>query len=102
MKRAVLLLLLISVPLAGGATDDKVTAEPEAVILLHGLGRTDRSMRPLEKRLRKAGFRVYNLRYSSTEKSHGTRVRFRLGSGGHECAEEPESSRSLHGMDCAS
>jgi len=42
-------------------------ASPEVVILLHGLARTDRSMRPLEKHLSGAGFRVHNLRYPSTE-----------------------------------
>ncbi len=40
---------------------------PEAVILLHGLARTDRSMRPLEEHLSAAGFRVHNLRYPSTD-----------------------------------
>ena len=40
--------------------------EPPTVILLHGLGRTDRSMRPLASRLTDAGFRVHNLRYPST------------------------------------
>jgi hypothetical protein len=69
MKRAYLSLLLISVSLAGAAPDNKVTSEPDAVIVLHGFGRTDRSMRPLEGRLSKAGFRVYNLRYASTKKS---------------------------------
>jgi triacylglycerol esterase/lipase EstA (alpha/beta hydrolase family) len=43
--------------------------QAEAVVLLHGLGRTDRSMRPLEKHLANSGFRVSNLRYASTEKS---------------------------------
>lgn len=41
-------------------------ASPEAVVLLHGLGRTDRSMRPLADRLVAAGFEVCNLRYPST------------------------------------
>ena len=40
---------------------------PEMVILLHGLARTDRSMRPLEKPLSVAGFQVHNLRYPSTD-----------------------------------
>jgi pimeloyl-ACP methyl ester carboxylesterase len=43
------------------------TASVEEVVLLHGLARTDRSLRPLEKRLSAAGFRVHNLRYPSTE-----------------------------------
>jgi pimeloyl-ACP methyl ester carboxylesterase len=40
---------------------------PEMVILLHGLARTNRSMRPLEKPLSVAGFQVHNLRYPSTD-----------------------------------
>ncbi len=41
----------------------------ETVVLIHGLARTDRSMRPLEVRLTKAGFAVHNLRYRSTRKA---------------------------------
>ena len=44
-------------PAAGPAT--------EAVVLLHGLGRSDRAMRSLAGRLTAAGFRVHNLHYDS-------------------------------------
>jgi triacylglycerol lipase len=40
-------------------------AEREAVILLHGLGRSASSMRRLGWRLRSAGYRVHNLGYPS-------------------------------------
>ncbi|RNC68328.1 MAG: hypothetical protein ED859_10380 [Desulfuromonadales bacterium] len=40
-------------------------AEPETVILLHGYGRTENSMRPLQDRLEAAGFRVHNVGYPS-------------------------------------
>jgi triacylglycerol lipase len=42
-------------------------AEPaaEVVVLLHGYGRTERSMRPLARRLEADGFRVASLRYHS-------------------------------------
>lgn len=36
------------------------------MVLLHGLGRSVRSMRPLERRLARAGYRVHNLGYPST------------------------------------
>ncbi len=39
----------------------------EVVVLLHGLGRTDRSMQPLESHLEEAGYRVHNLRYPSRQ-----------------------------------
>lgn len=51
--------LLASSPDASGAS--------EVVVLLHGLARTDRSMRPLEKHLSGVGFQVHNLRYPSTD-----------------------------------
>ena len=38
------------------------------VILLHGLSRTSRSMRPMEKNLKKNGFPVLNLNYPSRKK----------------------------------
>ncbi len=38
----------------------------ETVMLLHGLGRSDRAMRAMEQRLVVAGFEVENLRYPST------------------------------------
>jgi pimeloyl-ACP methyl ester carboxylesterase len=40
----------------------------ELVVLLHGLGHSDRAMRPLAKRLEAAGYAVHALRYESTEK----------------------------------
>lgn len=39
----------------------------EAVVLLHGLLRSDRAMRPLEKHLSGVGFQVHNLHYPSTD-----------------------------------
>ena len=39
--------------------------EQERVVLLHGLARTSRSMAPLAKRLREAGFNTHNLDYPS-------------------------------------
>lgn len=41
----------------------------ECVVLLHGLGRTRRSMKKLEKRLKATGFTVWNKGYPSTSKT---------------------------------
>lgn len=41
----------------------------EHVALLHGLGRSARSMRPLEQPLAEAGYRVHNLDYPSTQQT---------------------------------
>lgn len=40
-------------------------APPETVVLLHGLYRSERSMRPLEQPVREAGYLVVNLDYDS-------------------------------------
>lgn len=52
---------------SGSGAEEKAAPDAEAVVLVHGLGRTDRSMRPLERSLEEAGYRVANLRYPSTE-----------------------------------
>ncbi len=41
-------------------------SDSEAVILLHGLARSDRSMNKLEKALAERGYRVHNVAYLST------------------------------------
>lgn len=40
-------------------------SEPQEVVLLHGLGRTWRSMRPVARALKRAGFVTYNIGYPS-------------------------------------
>lgn len=64
-----LVLLVVVVTTAGdGRAGDQVAAAQErgTVVLLHGLGRTHRSMRPLEDALGESGYRVVNLGYPST------------------------------------
>ncbi|MGA7276893.1 MAG: hypothetical protein WBW79_03070 [Desulfocapsaceae bacterium] len=45
------------------------TAIKECVILIHGLGRTHRSMRQMELRLREEGYITVNLNYPSRSKT---------------------------------
>jgi pimeloyl-ACP methyl ester carboxylesterase len=52
-----LALIIVQSSLASGET--------EMVVLLHGLGRTNRAMRPLEDRLSAAGFLVHSISYPS-------------------------------------
>ena len=59
--------MLVAALAAAAAAADPGVGPAETVVLLHGLGRTDRSMRSLELRLSAAGFQVENLRYPSTE-----------------------------------
>ena len=58
MSRA-LLAILASIAIAEVAWADHV-------LLVHGLGRSERSMRPLEQHLREAGYVVHNVGYPST------------------------------------
>lgn len=43
----------------------KESSNDEVVILLHGIARTDRSMKKMEKRLKRAGYEVINIHYPS-------------------------------------
>lgn len=62
VRFSVLLLCLACV--IGGVPEARAS---ELVVLLHGLARSERSMRPLEEPLREAGFEVRNLGYPSTK-----------------------------------
>lgn len=68
-----LILSFIFQPISATALEQKEkhreTKRYEAVILLHGLGRTARSMQPVERMLKHEGYKVYNLNYPSTEKT---------------------------------
>lgn len=67
-----LVLLVVVVTTAGdGRAGDQVDAAQArgTVVLLHGLGRTHRSMRPLEDALGERGYRVVNLGYPSTSQT---------------------------------
>ena len=50
---------------AQGPRVPEPAASRELVVVLHGMGRTARSMRPVEDALREAGFDVLNIGYSS-------------------------------------
>ncbi len=50
---------------AQGPADADTTAAHELVVVMHGMGRTARSMRPVEEALREAGYDVLNIGYSS-------------------------------------
>lgn len=51
------------------SSDPADESVPEDVVLLHGLGRSARVMRPLERVLARSGYRVHNLDYPSTSAS---------------------------------
>lgn len=73
MRRSAAAAFAVFAALAGLAALLREKPEPppldepgfEDVVLLHGLGRSDRAMRPLEDALVGAGYRVHNLAYPS-------------------------------------
>ena len=78
-------LLLLALALSAGMLETPALAESPTpscrvdttrgtVVLLHGLGRTERSMRSLEAALARSGFRVINLGYPSREHEVGELV----------------------------
>jgi pimeloyl-ACP methyl ester carboxylesterase len=78
MRRAVCLAILCAVAVlpAGAATPagTEAVGPSEAVVLIHGLGRSARAMAPLAERLRAAGFDAFNLDYPSREADPATLV----------------------------
>lgn len=54
---------------AAATAGTAASPQPELVVLVHGLGRTRFSMRPLERELERAGYRVLNWGYSSVSPS---------------------------------
>lgn len=69
--RTALLAVAVAVPAAAAQAPPVEAQAPvgvsETVVLLHGLGRTSRSMRPLAEALRGEGYRVVNVGYPSRE-----------------------------------
>jgi hypothetical protein len=67
------------------------TSGPEFVILLHGMARTERSMRPLATHLTKSGFTVINTGYPSTKEAVETIAEKRLGAMVDQCRQKNTS-----------
>ncbi len=73
-------------------------AAPEVVVLLHGLYRSERSMRPLEDPVREAGFRVVNLDYDSRSQSPETFVTALAAQLSDCCVEAPKLHFVTHSL----
>ncbi len=63
--------LAISCVLGAKAQASDAEARAESVVLLHGLGRSSRAMRPLASMLSEAGYAVHNVSYPSTDLGPG-------------------------------
>ena len=64
MQRICVIFLLFAAVLPVAARSE---IPADQVVLLHGLGRSSRSMKPLESKLLDAGYVVHNIEYSSTK-----------------------------------
>jgi len=65
---------------------DELPELPECVIVLHGMGRTERSMSKIEDRLQDEGYLVWNQRYASTKESIAELSESAIGEGLEFCA----------------
>ena len=63
------ILLLATLWLAGCSGPERAATRPDHVVLLHGLGRSDRSMIRLAYRLREQGYEVSSVGYPSRDES---------------------------------
>ena len=68
--------MLVTLPAVGATAvpADGGREAREAVVLIHGLGRSARAMAPLAERLQEAGFDAFNLDYPSREADPATLV----------------------------
>jgi pimeloyl-ACP methyl ester carboxylesterase len=74
LRNLMVILAVISLAPASGADTGPPPVNPtartrETVVLLHGLARTERCMKPMSKALTAAGYTVYILNYPTTEKN---------------------------------
>ena len=68
LPAALVAVLVMAVPLMPTPGGEETAPGEETVVLLHGLGRTAASMRPVERALEAEGYRVVNLGYPSRER----------------------------------
>jgi len=100
VKRAAVALCVALLALQAGPAraTDALTEPTEVVALLHGLYRSERSMRPLEAPLGEAGYRVVNLDYDSRSKSQEALVAELDGLLGACCAQAPKLHFVTHSL----
>ncbi len=73
-------------------------SESEAVILLHGLARSDRSMSKLEKALAGRGYRVHNVAYPSTRDTIKNLAETTIPAALERCADAPRVHFVTHSL----
>ncbi len=78
--------LVLFVLLMGSGLPAYAVPIPECVIVLHGMGRTERSMLKIENRLQEEKYLVWNQRYASTRESIATLSSTVVGAGLEFCA----------------
>ena len=100
MRRTTFTLLILALVVVGppevgaGQEKERATVGPECVILLHGLGRTSRSLSKMADALLAAGFRPVNLDYPSRKKTIQNLAMETIGRGLSRCA--GMQARTIH------
>ncbi len=102
MMRPIVLSLILTLACSGclagsvdtGLPQEKLPADTVCVILLHGLGRTHRSMAAMAEELAAQGYRVINLPYPSTDEPIETLARVHLAPAVQRC--QDAGCRVLH------
>lgn len=97
-QTARLALLALALALPGILRAEAEAPPRETVVLVHGLGRSERAMQPLARRLEEAGYVVHALRYESTEKSPDALVADLDAAIARCCAEAPRLHFVTHSL----
>jgi pimeloyl-ACP methyl ester carboxylesterase len=97
MKSGFLGIVVLLLTLLGSGTPRDVHAA-ETVVLLHGLGRSRWSMRPLESILKRAGYNVANLGYPSTRLDPDALVAYVTAAVARCCADSPRIHFVTHSL----
>ena len=92
------LITFLALAAAPGAGRAQAASPAECVILLHGLARTDASLRVMERSLIAAGYATANQGYASTEDPIATLAETALADARARCADDPTPAVVTHSM----
>lgn len=92
------LLLTLSLPVLAKGVNDEASPNRDCVILLHGLGRSSKSMRPIAKQLSEHGYRIANIDYPSRHQPISTLASKAIQKGISRCSNAPTIHFVTHSL----
>ena len=98
MIRLFALLLCLALPAAAQDAPHAAETQPECVVLLHGLARSDASLLVMEEALQAEGYRVVNRDYPSTEADIAALARAAIPTSIADCGGAPKIHFVTHSM----